>query len=208
MKGDKFRLTEQDVASIIGYMVEGVLKEDVLGDNFRQREESEVLNNYEPFDDQKDDQDHDAGIVGDQSLDPTVYNPNQGLPIGEGKFSLKLAEGDFHKLIKEMVGKNFKKKLGDFQYALGECAPYLTDENLHRLFVEAVQQIQVNEVGDTDKGQFKLGRLQARKSLNKDVDGAAEVSKYAKAQREKQPEKDQNYLNMAHSTGYSSGVFG
>lgn len=52
------------------------MNEDVLGDNWREREDDDVLNNYEPFEDQEgDDLDsHDWGVSGDGDIDPTEYD--------------------------------------------------------------------------------------------------------------------------------------
>lgn len=60
------RLTESELKSIIGDTVQSLLGEDVLGDDWMQREEDDnVMNNYEPFQSQKqnnviwDDDDND-----------------------------------------------------------------------------------------------------------------------------------------------------
>lgn len=48
------RLTESELKSIIGDTVQSLLGEDVLGDDWMQREENDnVMNNYEPFQSQK-----------------------------------------------------------------------------------------------------------------------------------------------------------
>lgn len=48
------RLTESELKSIIGDTVQSLLGEDVLGDDWMQREEDDnVMNNYEPFQSQK-----------------------------------------------------------------------------------------------------------------------------------------------------------
>ena len=52
------RLTESELHAIIGKTVRSLLDEDVLGDDWRQREEDDyVMNNYEPFQSQTDNDD-------------------------------------------------------------------------------------------------------------------------------------------------------
>lgn len=67
------RLTEQDLHNIIKASVNRILREDVLGDDWREKEENQedsVMNNYEPFESQED---HNWGGVGDEDIDPTYY---------------------------------------------------------------------------------------------------------------------------------------
>ena len=77
------RLTENDLHNIIRQSVNRILKEDVLGDDWRENEEDQensVLNNYEPFESQMqmDMQDHDWSGQGEEDIDPTFYdNPDQ-----------------------------------------------------------------------------------------------------------------------------------
>lgn len=75
------RLTEQDLRNMIRQTVNRILKEDVLGDDWREREadqEDSVMNNYEPFETQMDMQDHDWSGQGEEEIDPTFYeDPDQ-----------------------------------------------------------------------------------------------------------------------------------
>lgn len=79
------RLTESDLHNIIERSVKRVLKEDVLGNDWRENDEN-VLNNYEPFEDQIERYDaetefrnqHDWGAQGEEEFDPTFYeDPDQ-----------------------------------------------------------------------------------------------------------------------------------
>lgn len=68
------RLTESDLHRIVKESVERILREDVLGDDWRESEENTVKNNYEPFDSQKDDGEHNWGVKGEEQFDPTHWN--------------------------------------------------------------------------------------------------------------------------------------
>jgi hypothetical protein len=76
------RLTESDLHNIIKRSVKKILKEDVLGDDWRENDETSVLNNYEPFENQKkrfeDEEDfnnnYDWGAQGEEQIDPTHYD--------------------------------------------------------------------------------------------------------------------------------------
>ena len=70
------RLTEQDLSKMIKKSLANIMNEDVLGDNWQEREDDDVLNNYEPFEDQEgDDLDsHDWGVSGEDNIDPTEYD--------------------------------------------------------------------------------------------------------------------------------------
>lgn len=75
------RLTESDLHKIIEKSVSKILREGVLGNDWRQ-DEDEVLNNYEPFEDQIDRYEaenefrnqHDWGAQGEEDIDPTHYD--------------------------------------------------------------------------------------------------------------------------------------
>ena len=75
------RLTESDLHKIIERSVKRILREDVLGNDWRQ-DEDDVLNNYEPFEDQIDRYEaetefrnqHDWGAQGEEDIDPTHYD--------------------------------------------------------------------------------------------------------------------------------------
>lgn len=75
------RLTESDLHRIIERSVSKILREDVLGNDWRQNED-DVLNNYEAFDDQIESykaedefrNQHDWGAQGEEVIDPTYYD--------------------------------------------------------------------------------------------------------------------------------------
>lgn len=75
------RLTESDLHRIIERSVSKILKEGVLGNDWHQ-DEDDVLNNYEPFEDQIDRYEaetefrnqHDWGAQGEEDIDPTHYD--------------------------------------------------------------------------------------------------------------------------------------
>ena len=75
------RLTETDLHNIIRNSVNRILKEDVLGNDWTEKEENDnVMNNYEPFEAQMqmDAQDHDWSGQGEEEFDPTFYeDPDQ-----------------------------------------------------------------------------------------------------------------------------------
>ena len=75
------RLTESDLHRIIEKSVSKILREGVLGNDWRQNE-NDVLNNYEPFEDQIDRYEaenefrnqHDWGAQGEEGIDQTHYD--------------------------------------------------------------------------------------------------------------------------------------
>ena len=88
------RLTESEfkgmVESIARKVIERKLNEDVLGNDWRENEEdTEVFNNYQPFESQMDsdptlthtwdDVNHDWSGQGEENIDPTFYeeDPDQ-----------------------------------------------------------------------------------------------------------------------------------
>ena len=76
------RLTESDLRNIISSSVKKILREDVLGDDFRENSEDSILNNYEPFEDQVERYEaedefrnnYDWGAQGEEQIDPTHYD--------------------------------------------------------------------------------------------------------------------------------------
>lgn len=68
------RLTESDLRNIVKQSVDRILREDVLGNDWRENDEESVMNNYEPFKKQHDDKEHNWGIKGEEGLDPTHYD--------------------------------------------------------------------------------------------------------------------------------------
>ncbi len=83
------RLTEQDLHNIVRESVNRILKEDVLGDDWREIEtdqEDSVMNNYEPFETQMENDpfegmygnEHNWSTQGEEEFDPTFYDdPDQ-----------------------------------------------------------------------------------------------------------------------------------
>lgn len=93
------RLTEQDLHRMIRESVRKILREDVLGNDWREREEDEnVMNNYEPFEAQEDelnaqkefDDQYDWSTAGEE-YDPTIY--------GDGDYEdvQDLSDGDLYR---------------------------------------------------------------------------------------------------------------
>jgi hypothetical protein len=74
------RMAESDLRSLVARTVKRIIREDVLGNDWRENED--VLNNYEAFDDQKTTpfngmtNDHDWSVKGDDG-DPTYYEPHE-----------------------------------------------------------------------------------------------------------------------------------
>ena len=73
------RLTEEDLGNMIKASLRGAVNEDVLGDNWHENDDtddSDVMNNYEPFEDQID-SNHDWGDSGESNIDPTNYDVDE-----------------------------------------------------------------------------------------------------------------------------------
>lgn len=73
------RLTEEDLGNMIKASLRGAVNEDVLGDNWHENDVtvvSDVMNNYEPFEDQID-SNHDWGVSGESNIDPTNYDADE-----------------------------------------------------------------------------------------------------------------------------------
>lgn len=76
------RLTESDLHRIVKETVKRAIKEDVLGNDWNATEigtndnVTDVSNNYEPFDDQKLNDNNNWSTSGEENIDPTQYNPN------------------------------------------------------------------------------------------------------------------------------------
>ena len=70
-----------DLNEAVKRAVNQVLREDVLGNDWSvsdEEEEEDVLNNYEPFEDQLEDEDeHDWTIVKEPTTDNTVYESKE-----------------------------------------------------------------------------------------------------------------------------------
>ena len=70
------RLTVEDLGNMIKASLRGAVNEDVLGDNWHENDASDVMNNYEPFEDQID-SNHDWGVSGESNIDPTNYDADE-----------------------------------------------------------------------------------------------------------------------------------
>ena len=55
----------------------------------------------------------------------------------------------------------------------------ITESDLHRIIAESVNMV-LNEIGDSEKGQYMLGRLAGRKASRGDYDGYSSAVDYAK----------------------------
>lgn len=132
------QLNQENVNRIIEGMIYNIIQEDVLGDNWRETEidqEDKVLNNYEPFEaEAQEDEEHEASIVGEPTLDPTVYEAK--------KFSVKLTESELKILLSEMVEKTFKIKINRIKEAKERQLKHaLSEENLHKRFLQEARKI-------------------------------------------------------------------
>lgn len=75
----------------------------------------------------------------------------------------------------------------------------LTEQDLHRIVKESVNRV-LNEIGDTPRGQYMLGRLQGRQIKNGDGDSAAKTAKYASSEQDKfYPNDMGNYEDLSYS---------
>ena len=73
----------------------------------------------------------------------------------------------------------------------------LTESDLHKIVKESVNKI-LNEIGDTPKGQYMLGRLQTRQLKNRDS-SAAKTSKYASSKWGDMNKDRDNYENQSYA---------
>ena len=76
----------------------------------------------------------------------------------------------------------------------------MTEGDLHRIVKESVSRI-LNEIGDTEKYQKKLGKLVARKEDNGDDKSAKDIKRYAHEKRMKDDGYDHG-LKDAFVRGY------
>jgi hypothetical protein len=96
------RLTESELKKIVENsairLVENKLgrklNEDILGDNWH--ENDEVMNNYEPFETQMDDEDHDFSGQGEENIDPTLYDDLDWYRDDVGGFNDSPSDGDLY----------------------------------------------------------------------------------------------------------------
>ena len=73
----------------------------------------------------------------------------------------------------------------------------LTESDLHRIVRESVNKV-LNEIGDTKRGQYHLGRASMRRFNMGDYDKAGEIGRYAEKKRVNDPDYG---LESANSTG-------
>lgn len=82
----------------------------------------------------------------------------------------------------------------------------LTESDLHRIVKESVNRV-LNEIGDTPKGQYMLGRLQGRQMNNGKNKSAVETSRYSASEMNKIHSKEfppyENDLSHANLLGYA-----
>ena len=82
----------------------------------------------------------------------------------------------------------------------------LTESDLRRIVKESVNRV-LNEIGDTPKGQYMLGRLQGRQMNNGKNKSAVETSRYSTSERNKIHSKEfppyENDLSHANLLGYA-----
>ena len=77
----------------------------------------------------------------------------------------------------------------------------LTESDLHRIVKESVKKV-LNEIGDTERGQYILGRAKQRALYNKECGKETEISNYAWNQREKHPISQKKQLRNAYDQGF------
>ena len=97
--------------------------------------------------------------------------------------------------IKEDFKRNYKNdKRMDENKRISSTRIKLSESELYDVINEAVSNVlgsQLNEIGDTEKGQYALGKLEGRKDSSGDKQGAGNVNYYALLRRlEKKPFKD------------------
>ena len=82
---------------------------------------------------------------------------------------------------------------------------YLTESDLHNMIKEAVNHV-LNEIGDTEEGQYMLGRLHAQKANQGKKKEGDEVYDYAQKQLDKSFKnyKDDYKKHKKYYDGYNS----
>lgn len=70
------RLTEEDLGNMIKMSLMDAINEGVLGDNWHENDDNDVMNNYEPFEDQEGSS-HDWWVSGESNIDPTDYGNDE-----------------------------------------------------------------------------------------------------------------------------------
>ena len=83
----------------------------------------------------------------------------------------------------------------------------LTESDLHRIVRESVNKV-LNEIGDTNRGQYHLGRAAMRRFNMGDYDKAGEIGRYAEKKRVNDPDYDlesSNSTGMRHQNIYMNG---
>lgn len=81
----------------------------------------------------------------------------------------------------------------------------LTESDLHRIVKESVNRV-LNEIGNTNRGQYMLGRLAGRKYANNHnangYDEAGKIANYAQQQRQYKS------VYNPYTSGYDNGFEG
>ena len=83
----------------------------------------------------------------------------------------------------------------------------LTESDLHRIVRESVNRV-LNEIGDTPRGQYHLGRAKMRRFNMGDYDKAGEIGRYAEKKRVNDPDyglESSNTTGMQHQDLYMNG---
>jgi len=74
----------------------------------------------------------------------------------------------------------------------------ITESELHWVIKESVKKV-LKEVGETEDGQYLLGRLAGKKAFNGDYNGYSDVMDYAKQKRNGDLKKSDIYARGFHS---------
>ena len=83
----------------------------------------------------------------------------------------------------------------------------LTESKLRGMIQEAVK-CALNEIGDTKRGQYHLGRAAMRRFNMKDYDKSGEIGRYAEKKRVNDPDyglESENSAGMRHQNIYMNG---
>ena len=126
MNTKRINLTESDIHEFVNRVARRLVKEDVLGNNWHEADDT-VYNNYEPFGDQKEKMTmddvayepytrelptggniHDQSIVGDEDLDPTVYGESR-----RPRTVMRMTESDLLGIIEESVKRAVNRRLNE-----------------------------------------------------------------------------------------------
>lgn len=108
----------------------------------------------------------------------------------------------FESIVRKSVNETFNKNTN-----MGKTVK-LTESELKKIISESVMNV-LNEIGDTPRGQYKLGRLARRKLQQGDTDGADMVDDYACLAQIKAHNWDDtfkgDFQNARRNAGYGIG---